>query len=196
MPRTVDRPERLSAISDAVVTIATEHGFAAVTIRTVAERIGASTSLVTHYVGHRDDILRSAVRRVVEARCREADRVVGGTAGPDALRALVEWAVLASDDDHGIHRFWLALVVGSAGEPALREELDVFNSWWDTRLRQALAAAEIADTDQAADLINVVVDGLIIGAFDNGHPWPPHRRQCILTATWSALGVAPREERP
>ncbi|MGW5456190.1 TetR/AcrR family transcriptional regulator [Nocardia sp. NPDC003979] len=194
MPRSVDRPERLSAISDAVVAIATEHGFAAVTIRSVAERIGASTSLVTHYVGHRDDILRLAVRRVVEARCREADRTIAGAVGTVALRTLVEWAILTTAEDHGIHRFWLALVVGSADEPALREELDVFNNWWDTRLRHALAATGRTDTDQAADLINVIVDGLIIGAFDNGHPWPPERRRRILTATWSMLGLAPREE--
>ncbi|TCJ97181.1 hypothetical protein DFR71_3217 [Nocardia alba] len=64
------------------------------------------------------------------------------------------------------------------------------------RLHQALASAGITDTDQAADLINVVVDGLIIGAFDNGHPWPPRRRQRILATAWSALGVAPREKRP
>ncbi|WP_431956925.1 hypothetical protein [Nocardia lijiangensis] len=188
MPRTVDRTARLTAIGDAVVTLAIDAGFAAVTIRSVAERIGASTSVVTHYVGGRDEMLRLAVRREIEARRRHAEDAMAGHRGAVSLRALVEWAVLTADE--ATHRFWLALVVGSPVEPVLRAELDAFNDWWDAQLRNRLQEAGITEIEHAADLLDVVVDGLVVGAFDAGAPWSPARRRQVLDTTWRALGLA------
>lgn len=187
MPRTVDRTARLTAVSDAVVGIATEAGFAAVTIRSVAERVGASTSVVTHYVGSRDEMLRMAVRREVDARRGQAEDAMAGHGGAVALRALVEWAVLTADE--ATHRFWLALILGAPTEPVLRAELDAFNDWWDAALENLLAQAGIAELEHAADLLNVVVDGLVVGGFDEGAPWPPARRRQVLAAAWRALGI-------
>ncbi|MEV0296378.1 hypothetical protein [Nocardia sp. NPDC050710] len=188
MPRAVDRTARLTAVGDAVVTIATETGFTAVTIRSVAERIGASTSAVTHYVGSRDEMLRIAVRREVQVRRSQAEAAMAGRHGAVALRALVEWAVLTADE--ATHRFWLALIVGAPNEPILRAELDAFNDWWDTHIRNMVEQTGITEVQHAADLLNVVVDGLVIGAFDDGTPWPRARRLQVLDATWRAIGIA------
>ncbi|WP_431969926.1 TetR/AcrR family transcriptional regulator [Nocardia sp. bgisy134] len=187
MPRTVDRTARLSAIGDAVVALAVDSGFAAVTIRSVAERVGASTSVVTHYVGGRDEMLRVAVRREIEARREQAENAMAGHRGATAARALIEWAVLTADE--ATHRFWLALIVAAPTEPVLRAELDAFNAWWDARLRNMLREAGVAELEHAADLLNVVVDGLVVGAFDEGAPWPQDRRRQVLATTWGALGL-------
>lgn len=79
-------------MSDAVLAIAADRGFTAVTIRAVAERIGASTSVVTHYVPSGDELLRRAVRREIGARKTQAETVVAGLTGAAGLRALVRWA--------------------------------------------------------------------------------------------------------
>ncbi|MGW6422101.1 TetR/AcrR family transcriptional regulator [Nocardia sp. NPDC055053] len=189
MPRQVDTAARLAAIGDAVLSLAVDEGFGAVTIRAVADRIGASTSVVTHYVGGRDTMLRTAIRRQIDLRRVEGEAVLDGqgTTGAAALRALIEWAVLTPDER--THRVWLTLVLGSHAEPVLRAELDLFNDWWDGRVRRLLADAGIAETDIEAvcDVLDVVVDGLVVTGFDEGRPWSTARRERALTALWATL---------
>ncbi|MFD6391073.1 TetR/AcrR family transcriptional regulator [Nocardia sp. NPDC060259] len=189
MPRQVDTAARLVAVGEAVLSLAVDEGFGAVTIRAVADRIGASTSVVTHYVGGRDNMLRTAIRRQIDLRRAEGEAVldVQGRTGAAALRALIEWAVLTPDEQ--THRVWLALVLGSHAEPVLRAELDLFNDWWDGCIRRLLADAGIAETDIEAvcDVLDVVVDGLVVTGFDEGRPWSTARRERALTALWATL---------
>ncbi|MFD4351138.1 TetR/AcrR family transcriptional regulator [Nocardia sp. NPDC058518] len=189
MPRHVDTAARLVAVGDAVLSLAVEQGFGAVTIRAVADRIGASTSVVTHYVGGRDNMLRLAIRRQIDLRRAEGEAVLDEVKGAAGLRALVEWAVLSPDEQ--THRVWLALVLGSRGDPVLRAELDLFNDWWDGRVRRLLADTGITepDIDAACDVLDVMVDGLVLTGFDEGHPWSPPRRKRALTALWKALDL-------
>lgn len=184
MPRSVDPADRADALATAVTDIAVESGFAAVTIREVARRLGASTSAVTHYTGGRDDLLRAAVRREIDRRRAAAERAIGPATGREGLRLLLDWAATAPDERG--HRLWLALVVAAPAEPVLRAELDAFNTWWDATVTGFLAA-EHADAT-AADLITVVIDGLVISAFDDGTPWPAARRRAVLGTLWRTLG--------
>ncbi|MBL1073543.1 TetR/AcrR family transcriptional regulator [Nocardia sp. 2] len=186
MPRQVDTAARLAEISDAVVSLAVDEGFRAVTIRAVAARIGASTSAVTHYVGSREELIRGVVRRETEARRADAEAAVARAGGDAGLRALIEWAVLAPDER--AHRFWLALVLGARTEPEVRAELDAFNDWWDTRVRKLVRRAGIPDVQAAVDLLDVVVDGLVLTGFDEGEPWSPGRRRRVLESVWRTLG--------
>lgn len=183
MPRSVDSAARIDALAAAVADIAAESGFTAVTIRAVAHRIGASTSAVTHYASSRDDLLRGTVSREIDRRTAAAEHAIGSATGRAGLRALLEWAVLAPGERG--HRLWLALVLAAPVEPVLRAELDRFNTWWDARVREFLADEGGAG---AADLIAVVVDGLVITGFDDGTPWSIGRRTAVLDALWRELG--------
>ncbi|MFC9997394.1 TetR/AcrR family transcriptional regulator [Nocardia sp. NPDC127526] len=185
MPRQVDSAERLAAVGDAVVSIAVAAGFGAVTIRAVAERLGSSTSAITYVVGGRDEVLRTAVRREIEARRAQAEAAIGGASGAAGLRGLIEWAVLTPGER--THRLWLALVLGARTEAVLRAELDEFNRWWDERVRNLLAATGIRDIATARDVLDVTVDGLVLTGFDEGSPWSAARRRRVLDAMWSAL---------
>ncbi len=187
MPRQVNHEARRTRIEDAVISIATESGFAAVTIRAVANHIGASTSAVTHYVDNREALLRNAIRKELDIRQKDAETAIIGLDDSAALRALIEWAVLGSDEQ--THRRWLALVLGAVTEPVLRAELDRFNDWWDEQMYQRIARVRPADPLVAADLLNVLVDGLIVTGFDAGHLWPSGRRARLLDTVWRALDL-------
>ncbi|MFD0362132.1 TetR/AcrR family transcriptional regulator [Nocardia sp. GCM10030253] len=187
MPRQVDHAARLAAIGDAVLAIAAEQGFGAVTIRAVAEHIGTSTTAATHYVNNRDDLLRTAIGREIADRRAQAEDAVGTAHGAAGLRALIEWAVL--EPSAHAHRVWLALVVGAHAEPVLRTELDSFNAWWDQRVHTLLTESGAAGSAAVIDLLDAVADGLVVTAFDEGHPWPPARRKRVLTLLWQTLGL-------
>lgn len=188
MPRTVDHDARREAICDAVVTIALEDGFAAVTIRRVAALAGASTSVVTHYVAGRDELLALTVRREGARRREQIEEAVGGLAGGPALRAAVEWAVLGATE--ATHRTWLALLVGAQSEPVLRAELDAFNRWWDRLLRRhARLVGPTPDARVLIDVLDAIVDGLIVAGFDEGAGWSLARRRRALDAVLVPLGL-------
>ncbi|MFC7615927.1 TetR/AcrR family transcriptional regulator [Actinokineospora soli] len=187
MPKQVDPAARRDAIADAVVDLAAEHGFAAVTIRAVAARAGASTSVVTHYVADRDDLLRHAVGREVARRVTEAEAATAGKPGAAGVRALVDWAVHAPGER--AHRFWLALLVAAPGEPALRAELDRFLTWWDDHLRALVAESGAPDPELAADLVDVVVDGLVTARFEVPGPWPDQRARRVLDTALASVGI-------
>lgn len=187
MPRQVNHEDRRALVEEAAIAIAIESGFAAVTIRAIAERMGASTSAVTHYVGSREELLRNAIRRELDLRREEAEAAIAGLEDAVALRAFIEWAVLGPDE--ASHRRWLALVLGAASEPLLRIELSLFNMWWSQQIHERIARLRPADPVLTEDLINVLVDGLIITSFDMGQPWPAERRLKVLDTVWRALGL-------
>ncbi|WP_216206211.1 TetR/AcrR family transcriptional regulator [Amycolatopsis aidingensis] len=186
MPRQIDHAARREAVSDAVLAIAADHGFTAVTIRAVAERVGASTSVVTHYVAGRDELLRRAVRREIATRKAQAETAVAGLSGASGVRTLVRWAVAELDDQ--VRRFWLALLT-TPSEPVLRTELDEFNAWWDALVRGFVAESGVPDPDVVADTLDVVVDGMIIARFEEPGPVDTSRRDRVLDRVWTALGL-------
>jgi AcrR family transcriptional regulator len=188
MPRQVDHAARRDAVNDAVLAIAAERGFTAVTIRAVAERVGASTSVVTHYVAGRDELLRHAVRREVATCKAQAEAAVAGLSGVAGLRALVRWAVADLDDQ--LRRFWLALLIAAPIEPVLRAELDEFNAWLDALMRGFVAESGVPDPEGVADLVDVVVNGMIIARFEEPGPVDTARRDRVLGRVWAALGLS------
>ncbi|MCO1656500.1 TetR/AcrR family transcriptional regulator [Pseudonocardia humida] len=174
-------------MSDAVLAIAADRGFTAVTIRAVAERVGGSTSAVTHYIAGRDELLRHAVQREIATRKTEAEAAVTGLSGAAGLQALVRWA--AADLNDQVRRFWLALLIAAPAEPVLRAELDGFNRWWDTLMRGFVAESGVPDPDVVTDTLDVVVNGMIIARLEESGPVDPARRDRVLDRVWAALGL-------
>ena len=187
MPRQVNPADRLTLIHDAVIAIAVESGFAAVTIRAVAQQIDASTSAVTHYVKSREELLSNAIRQEIARHQATAENAIAGLEDAAALRTFIEWAVL--DRDEQTHRLWLALVLGAATDPVLRVELARFNAWWLRQIQGRIDNIRPANPEVVVDLLNVIVDGLIVTAFDAGKPWHHDRRARMLNAVWQAIGL-------
>lgn len=188
MPRTVDPDARRAELCDAVLGIAATEGFDGVTIRRVAAATGASTSAVTHYVSGRAELLRLAVRTLIDRRRAHLRGVADDREPAGALRAVVEWSAL--DADARDHQVWLAVVVAAPREPVLRDELADFNSWWDALLADLLrAAGGRDDVAVLVDALGVVVDGMIMAGLQSDAPWAPERRGAALDRLLTALGV-------
>lgn len=190
MPRHVNADDRRLDLADTALLIAGADGLDAVTIRRVAQRLGASTSAVTHYVEGRQELLLLAVRRAVDRRIVEGHEVIHGHSGLRAIEMLMEWATGGVGLE--AQSAWLSLVAGARSSPDLREVLSTFNAWWDDAVQSACAAAT-ADGDLAlpvrlaADLITTVVDGLVLASFEDEAPLPAPRRDAVLRLAFDAL---------
>jgi AcrR family transcriptional regulator len=191
VPKAVDRTERTAEITAAVERIATRDGFSSVTVRRVSEELGASTTAVTHYFASRDELVRSTVRRVIDRRTGELDVELADLQGRAAVRSMADWVALRPGDHH--HRLWLAIVVGAAADVVLREELDRFNRWWDDRVERHLAEFEPPepDPDGLADLLDVVLSGLVVAGLETESVWEQHRRRTVLDRLLTPAGLPP-----
>jgi AcrR family transcriptional regulator len=188
VPRTIDRRARLDDIADAVEAIAAVDGFGAVTFRRLADHLGASTTVVTHLVESRAELLDLVIARAVDRRRAEILDHLGDAAGGDALRALVEWVVLGPGAD--AHRFWLALVTGAANEPVVRRRLDEFNDWWDALVDTHARRVEGSiDPATIVDMIDVITAGLVVAGVETGEVWSAARRRATLDRLLAPIGL-------
>jgi AcrR family transcriptional regulator len=188
VPRTIDRRARLDEIADAVEAIALVDGFGAVTFRRLADQLGASTTVVTHLVDSRDELLDLVIRRAIDRRRAEIIDHLDDATGREALRALVEWVVLGPGEN--VHRLWLALVTGAAAEPVVRRRLDEFNDWWDELVGAHARRLEgVTDVETIVDVIEVITIGLIVAGADTGEVWSLDRRRAALDRLLLPLGL-------
>lgn len=125
--------EKVARVLDAAEEIILTEGYAAVTSRNVAARIGIQAPLVHYYFPTIDDLFVAVLRRRAE---RTVDRMVAVFASAQPLRA---WWELASDP-RGTALF-VELIAAANHRPALRTEVGQVAH--DVRRMQVAALAPI-----------------------------------------------------
>ncbi|MFG1925173.1 TetR/AcrR family transcriptional regulator [Cryptosporangium sp. NPDC048952] len=107
--------EKVTRVLDAAAEIMLREGYAAVTSRSVAARLGIQPPLVHYYFPTIDDLFVAILRRVSELN---VERLTAAMASPEPLRA---WWALASDPrGTGLLVEFLA---AANHRPALKEEM-------------------------------------------------------------------------
>ncbi len=146
-------------VKEATIRVIAAEGVPAVTIRRVAREVGRSTSAITHYFSDRDQLLREAVTETLTEMQEQIEATL--LTAEDPLMTFLEWSIEA--DPHGV---WAAIVAASRVgiEPEITARASVFDQWWCDRLANLLEGrcAEGVDSQEAADAIGVVVEGLVL----------------------------------
>lgn len=161
MPKVVDAATRRREIHSAACALAVEAGFAGVTIRAVAARMGASTSVVTHYFPSREELVSSALDQALDRFWQGLPTAPPPTGGPMGIQAFVEHAVFSSAPE--LRDVWMRAVVDAPGDPVVRASLDRFDRRWDatvSTLVDALALDEAA-TRLLIDQLDIIVSGAV-----------------------------------
>lgn len=194
MPRAIDHVARKNDLCTAVIALATEHGFHAVTFRAVAKAIGASTSSVTHYFSSRDALVTAAVSREFARFQCEITAALDGLCGGEAIIAFFELTVVAPRP--GIRSLWLSAIESARREPVLREELRRFIVFWDRTLDSYVAQVDSpgyqdSPSRQGAlkDLIDVLGSGLVSLSFQDMAWAEDRRRQLVASVVGPRLGL-------
>jgi AcrR family transcriptional regulator len=93
-----DREARRKALLNAAMRVIAEDGFAAASLRRVAQRAGVSTGAVTYYFDNKDAMLAA----VIESRFDDFDTLLEVDESPEGLRAMFErWLEMCSADEGG-----------------------------------------------------------------------------------------------
>jgi AcrR family transcriptional regulator len=107
--------EKRKRILDATEELMLEHGYAAVSSRSVAAAVGIQAPLVHYYFPTLDDLFVAVLRRRAD---RNVERMAQALAGPEPLRA---WWGLAADP-RGTAMF-VELLAAANHRPALKAEV-------------------------------------------------------------------------
>jgi AcrR family transcriptional regulator len=117
------RSETRSKLLDATIQSVLDGGYAATTIRGVAERAGVSQGAQTHHFPRRVDLVGAAVEQLAEQRTAELRELAADlpTARADRLPALLD--LLWTDFSSSIFAVFVKLWVAAADDPELYARL-------------------------------------------------------------------------
>lgn len=179
VPKVVDHTERRLMIVEATCAVIADRGIDAATIRGIAEQLGSTTGLVTHYFDSRDELLRSGLRHVHRAAGARMLRAIENAEPNDGLRAVIRESLPLDESRRSEWRIWLAFWGRAATNPLLAtEQQDRYREW------TALVSQLVGQQESAVDVetLIAVIDGLGTRATLDENNFPASRQLEIIDA--------------
>ena len=189
MPRVVNAAVRRLQIATAALAVARRGGVEAITFRSVAEELGSSTTVVTHYVKTRAELVGLAFRQLFDAAHAVTAAAIDGLGPAEGLRVLVE-SFLPLDEERRLQTYlWLGVLQDPEARENLRGEMRAVERWERERLTERCRALGLADPETAADLAVAMANGITFEALQNPRRWTPRRQREVAGAFLALLGV-------
>lgn len=188
MPRVVDREQRVREIVQATLAILGEQGYKELTLRNLAQRMGGSITLVTHYFANRD-LLLAGVLEVVLADAKKFSEQLMAIEDPhDRLRAVMLWFLPLSEDEARNERGRISLVAHQDASPVIREWLDGMEEAMRAVLTKAVSDfVEPYERDAVVDQMRVWGSGMVLSVTEHPEIWTPERQLAALERFLEAL---------
>jgi AcrR family transcriptional regulator len=180
MPRVVDPQVRRTEIAEAVLHVLAREGVEGVTMRGVANELGCTTGLLTHWVDGRAALIRLALATIVQ---RQTDRAIAclGDDVESVVRALEQFLPL-DDERRDEATIWLGFWALAVHDPELRAEHRAryreFRLTCTRFLRDNGAPADATTT--VVDQVMTSVDGIAVAAVLEPEYWTIARQRSAL----------------
>ena len=181
MPRYVDHKQRQLEIVQAAARVLAEKGLRGLTIRAVAEEMGGSATLVTHYFSTRRSLLQYIAEPARAEWTEQLAEIAEESSDPrDRLRAVMIWSL--SLDNRVEERAWLSLLTAPAEDRAsvatLHDKmgellLDIFESTLEGQVEPNHLAA-------TASLLRSVAKGMIVCSEESPKDWPRDQQIAVI----------------
>lgn len=177
MPKYVDHDARREEIVNATLRILAERGPRGLTIRSVAEEMGGSSTVVTHYFPTRDSLIEGVVDSFAEWSETLYAIEAGSADARERLRVFLHWFVPASEEALNEERARMNLLAERNSYPPVEGFIRSVDTWARTLIGEHLEG--LADPDEIeglVDLIRVVTNGVALAAVELPEDWPPERQ--------------------
>src|SRR5690242_18740711 len=169
MPKLGMGPIRREQICRAAATVISREGFAATTLRKVAEEAGVSTGMLNHYFSNRQDLLTQTLLFVSH---RTQDRlwaaIEGVPAGAKRLNALLDSALANDPPMNESWRVWINAYGEAVHLASLRHTMEErLHTWYDlidTALEGLVPPEDVAEAIPWSWRFDAVLNGLVIQA--------------------------------
>ena len=191
MPAIVDHDERRREVAEAAFRLVAKNGLAALTVRAVAEEVGCSTAVVSHYFANKRQLLIQtyelsadrAATRFFAARDSHADIA-------SCLAVLLPLDAARADDWNVWFCFWGEAVADP--ELGVRQRARVANTigFIGTLLSRDLPHLRTADKTVIEHLASRLLSALLgvaVQALFSPALWPPARQLQIMADELASL---------
>lgn len=177
MPKYVDPQERSRDIVSAALAALSEGGFAKFTLRNLAERMGGSMSLITHYFPNREALIDGLLTSV-EHDIAEFNEELRSVEDPATrLHRVVEWALPLDEDGLVMERARIALLAHRDAEPAVAAFFTRLEPVMRNLYREHVASlVDEADLELAVDLMRASISGITLSAIEHPEIWDRERQ--------------------
>jgi len=189
-----DREKKRTELLEAAISVIAQDGFAAASVRKVAERAGCSTGTVTYYFVSKEEMMAAVIENqfdVFDTMLRADDRGIDIRAGfkrwLDSLSAKgpIEWVATFQLLAHARHEPTLAAVY----QRRYARYRDVFTAMLAKGQRQGTIRKDIP-ADLLADQLSAMGDGWMMWFPIEPERFQPGRVKALLDATMAL--IAPR----
>jgi TetR/AcrR family transcriptional repressor of bet genes len=166
LPKLGMGPIRREQICRAAATVISREGFAATTLRKVAEEAGVSTGMLNHYFSNRQDLLTQTLLFVshrTQDRLRNA--VEGIPPGEQRLAALLDSALADEQPMNESWRVWINAYGEAVHLAPLRHTMeDRLHSWYELidHALEGLVPENGSDEIPWAWRFDAVLNGLVV----------------------------------
>jgi AcrR family transcriptional regulator len=191
MPKNVDHNERRREIVAAANEVIAEVGLRGLTFRAVADKLGGSTTVVTHYYASQRELLEGFATSLVETWEGEIDELERHTSDPYArLMLLLEWLIPLTRKGKSEERARINLLA----ERNLSADVCVIFWTWEEKMRDQLRE-HIRDLvpetmiETRVDSLRVLTNGLTLSAIEHPNRWPRKRLLAVLRQALSDMGL-------
>ncbi|SNX88477.1 TetR family transcriptional regulator [Streptomyces sp. TLI_55] len=192
VPRYVDPEERVRDIVAASLQALSEGGLAELTLRKIAQRMGGSITLITHYFANREALLDAVLKYTLadaDSIHEELDRIEDPW---ERLRVALEWFLPDTEEALTQERARVALLTHQGAEPVIRQHLERMEPAMRSVLRRALdALVPAGELDGTVDMVRVWVSGIALSVVEHPEIWTPERQHAALKRFLTVLSSAP-----
>ncbi|WP_437051131.1 TetR/AcrR family transcriptional regulator [Streptomyces sp. enrichment culture] len=186
-----DHEARRRDVSEAVWQVTAARGFGGLTLRAVADRLGATTGLLTHYFPTKRALVTHALDLLEERTASRPRRPAGE--GLDALRAALLDMLPLTEEATRSNRIWVSSwdhVLSDAGlSTAYAGKYARSRDTLRDKVAAAQALGELPPVDAARTAAGVqsFVLGLVVQALLDPAAFPPSRQIDLLDDHLAAL---------
>jgi AcrR family transcriptional regulator len=177
----------------AAAEVIAEQGMAGLSFRAIAEKLGGSTTLVTHYYSSRKELLDDFAVRLVSGWREDLKGYQGDVEDPyEKLMLLLEWLLPLDEEDLIGERCRINLL---ADQLTGDEHQRIFDHW--ERLVRKLLREHVRElvpedrVEQTVKSLRALTNGLALSAVEHPATWTRAQQLAVLNDVVSGLGLAP-----
>lgn len=182
MPRHVDKEQRLQDIADASARLLTKGGPAALTLKALADELGGSITLVTHFYPNRAALLDGFFTRYFERIAGDIAEIDTSSDDPlERLRAIMEWLMPLDPQAVALERMRVLNLAQSDAEPLMKPWIDKMERWTRRVLTDHVTGLVPNDqVDITVDAIRTFTNGVAISTVEHPEIWSAERQMALL----------------
>jgi AcrR family transcriptional regulator len=185
----VDRDERAREIHRAAFRLIQERGYAQLSLRSLAEELGGSMTLVTHYFSSQTALMESLLEYQLEEFDEDLALREHGVDASSRLRILVDWFLPNDEQSLSSERLRVLMQAQVPRDtPWMRPYLDRVEARMTELIREhLLPVVAPADLDIASDTLRMALNGVVLSAVEHPEKWDRARQSAVMQLVLDSL---------